>query len=238
MTSKATNTNVTSNLQYLQIADDYYRENHQKRHISRYVRENHLLMEQLMRLQLPYCNQLDSHPSLNSVKALKLGYKLDRFYCGDENGSAILLNIFISFERDKPSKKSRYLRLFTHLETFYCTIRPISSIKDVTASLHTIYYLFCEKLADVLLERNSSHSAELQRRQKEYLDLKWMNTLKNDENDLVFKCDRFGNTSYYLAPCDTGALIGVFEVLSYEKSWRRHLVQELSTARRHNMNVI
>uniref|UniRef100_A0A915ECA1 Uncharacterized protein n=2 Tax=Ditylenchus dipsaci TaxID=166011 RepID=A0A915ECA1_9BILA len=45
---------------------------------SRYVRENHLLMEQLMRLQLPYCNQLDSHPSLNSVKALKLGYKLDR----------------------------------------------------------------------------------------------------------------------------------------------------------------
>uniref|UniRef100_A0A915DR69 Uncharacterized protein n=1 Tax=Ditylenchus dipsaci TaxID=166011 RepID=A0A915DR69_9BILA len=78
-------------------------------------------------------------------------WSLDNFYCGDENGT---------------------------LETFYCTIRSISSIKDVTASLHTIYYLFCEKLADILLETNSTHSAELQRRQREYLDFKWMNTLK------------------------------------------------------------
>uniref|UniRef100_A0A915D3A8 Uncharacterized protein n=1 Tax=Ditylenchus dipsaci TaxID=166011 RepID=A0A915D3A8_9BILA len=35
------------------------------------------LIEQLLRLQLPYCNLLDRHPSLHAVKALKLtGYTI------------------------------------------------------------------------------------------------------------------------------------------------------------------
>uniref|UniRef100_A0A915D939 Uncharacterized protein n=1 Tax=Ditylenchus dipsaci TaxID=166011 RepID=A0A915D939_9BILA len=35
--------------------------------------ENHLVMEQLQRFQLPFCNQLNAHPSVHYIKALQLG---------------------------------------------------------------------------------------------------------------------------------------------------------------------
>uniref|UniRef100_A0A915EH84 F-box domain-containing protein n=1 Tax=Ditylenchus dipsaci TaxID=166011 RepID=A0A915EH84_9BILA len=84
---------LTPNLKYLQITADYYSENPldevlyanllkhcpnlqflfiNGRGINGNILNNHLLMAQLLRLQLPYCNRLSAQPSLNCIKALKL----------------------------------------------------------------------------------------------------------------------------------------------------------------------
>uniref|UniRef100_A0A915EGQ5 Uncharacterized protein n=1 Tax=Ditylenchus dipsaci TaxID=166011 RepID=A0A915EGQ5_9BILA len=223
-------------------------------------------MEQLLRIQLPYCNRLHAHPSLDSIKALKLGsgmtsretlqlvarsilqlehldlrishtytndlellyplkqlssLRLNFVYEGYADGywpihdceGKNLLNILSRLNKTNPLRNlefasefyfsvhnvMQYLRLFTHLETFYCAV-------DVDVDVEAISdHFFCKKIEYLLLEIDSDNNSELQRRPMRVFRFQvdqYDQYSSNKQNDLVFMCDKYGKTSYYLAPCD------------------------------------
>uniref|UniRef100_A0A915ES64 Uncharacterized protein n=1 Tax=Ditylenchus dipsaci TaxID=166011 RepID=A0A915ES64_9BILA len=128
------------------------------------------------------------------------GSQIDDFYCKRQNGkSRIRLVILLSVEN-----VMQYLRALTHLETFYCTIQRIFKIppQERPTFSNTSYDFFCNELTDVLLEIDANSSCELKERPKRMFKFQVNSYSRNGDNDLVFKCDRYGNTSYYLVSSD------------------------------------
>uniref|UniRef100_A0A915EUU5 F-box domain-containing protein n=1 Tax=Ditylenchus dipsaci TaxID=166011 RepID=A0A915EUU5_9BILA len=141
------------------------------------------ILQKILRLQLPYSNQLDRHPSFHSIKALDIfnrevineHFTFDQF-C-DEFRSADFLNILSCLNETNPLRNiefaenmsfsvqnvMQFARLFTHLESFYCIMDDLQA---------TECNLFCKELADVLLQIDSDIIVNRKEDQKEYLGFK------------------------------------------------------------------
>uniref|UniRef100_A0A915D7H4 Uncharacterized protein n=1 Tax=Ditylenchus dipsaci TaxID=166011 RepID=A0A915D7H4_9BILA len=119
--------------------------------------ENHLVMEQLQRFQLPFCNQLNAHPSVHYIKALQLGNyhtesqlehlelviideeysnggsQIDDFYCKRQNGSTLLLKILSRFNQANPLRNLEFDSLF------YFSVENVMQYLRALTHLETFY---------------------------------------------------------------------------------------------------
>uniref|UniRef100_A0A915EPR7 Uncharacterized protein n=1 Tax=Ditylenchus dipsaci TaxID=166011 RepID=A0A915EPR7_9BILA len=174
---------------------------------------------QLVAKKMPQLEHLELHMKNTHMNDLELLYPLKQLSSlrlviineGDGNqhfdlddSEDCLLNILSHLNETNPLRNlefaselefsvanvMQFLRVFTRLETFYCAMDYIPDKR---------YDLFCNQLADVLLELDSDNNCELQKRQSRKFRFQ---VQYSGKSDLVFKCERYGKVSYYLTEND------------------------------------